>query len=67
MLVTENLMQFIWKLRLFRTNGLSSADGESLVVVHVGQYNTDSGPDFLMYHISCEGCDWFGDVEKHIR
>lgn len=67
MLVTENLMQFIWKLRLFRTNGLSSADGESLVVVHVGQYNTDSGPDFLMSHIRCEGSDWFGHVEMHIR
>jgi Protein of unknown function (DUF2851). len=67
MLVTENLMQFIWKLRLFRTNGLSSADGDSLVVVHVGQYNTDSGPDFLMSHIRCEGSDWFGHVEMHIQ
>lgn len=67
MLVTENLMQFIWKLRLFRTNGLTSADGESLVVVHVGQYNTDSGPDFLMSHIRCEDSDWFGHVEMHIQ
>jgi len=67
MLVTENLMQFIWKLRLFRTNGLSSTDGESLVVVHVGQYNTDSGPDFLMSHIRYKGNDWFGHVEMHIQ
>ncbi|MDR0266085.1 MAG: DUF2851 family protein [Sphingobacterium sp.] len=67
MLVTENLMQFIWKLRLFRANGLSSVDGESLVVVHVGQYNTDSGPDFLMSHIRYKGNDWFGHVEMHIQ
>ncbi len=67
MLVTENLMQFIWKLRLFRANGLSSSDGESLVVVHVGQYNTDSGPDFLMSHIKYKGDDWFGHVEMHIQ
>ncbi len=67
MLVTENLMQFIWKLRLFRANGLNSTDGEPLVVVHVGQYNTDSGPDFLMSHIRCKDNDWFGHVEMHIQ
>ncbi len=67
MLVTENLMQFIWKLRLFRANGLNSTDGEPLVVVHVGQYNTDSGPDFLMSHIRCKDYDWFGHVEMHIQ
>ncbi|WON92926.1 DUF2851 family protein [Sphingobacterium sp. Lzh-3] len=67
MLVTENLMQFIWKLRLFRANGLNSTDGEPLAVVHVGQYNTDSGPDFLMSHIRYKGDDWFGHVEMHIQ
>ncbi|MDF2853689.1 MAG: hypothetical protein K0S31_4374 [Sphingobacterium multivorum] len=67
MLVTENLMQFIWKLRLFRANGLHSTDGEPLAVVHVGQYNTDSGPDFLMSHIRCKDNDWFGHVEMHIQ
>lgn len=67
MLVTENLMQFIWKLRLFHANGLHSTDGESLVVVDVGQYNTYSGPDFLMSHIRYKDDDWFGHVEIHVQ
>ncbi|WP_293939066.1 DUF2851 family protein [Sphingobacterium sp. UBA5996] len=67
MLVTENLMQFIWKLRLFRANGLNSTDGGALAVVQVGRYNTDSGPDFLMSHIRYGDKDWFGHVEMHIQ
>ncbi len=67
MLVTENLMQFIWKLRLFHVKKVRSTEGISLDVVHVGQFNTDAGPDFLMSHIKIGRQDWHGHVELHIR
>jgi len=67
MVVTENLMQFIWKLRLFNTMGLLSSDGEPLTVINLGQHNLNAGPDFLMSHIRLGDKEWHGNIEVHIR
>ena len=67
MVVTENLMQFIWKLRLFNPIGLRSSDGEPLTVINLGQHNLNAGPDFLMSHIILGDRVWYGNIEIHIR
>lgn len=67
MVVTENLMQFVWKLRLFNTLKLKSSDGEPLTVINIGQHNLDAGPDFLMSHIVLGDKEWYGNIEIHIR
>lgn len=67
MVVTENLMQFVWKLRLFNTLKLKSSDGEPLTVINLGQHNLDAGPDFLMSHIVLGDKEWYGNIEIHIR
>jgi len=67
MVMTENLMQFIWKLRLFNTKGLQSSDGEPLIVINVGQHNRDAGPDFLISRIILGDKEWYGNIELHLR
>ncbi len=67
MVMTENLMQFIWKLRLFNTIGLRSTDGEPLILMNFGQHNLNAGPDFLMSHILLGDKEWYGNIELHVR
>ena len=67
MVVTENLMQFIWKLRLFNAIGMQSSDGEPLTVINLGQHNLNAGPDFLMSHMILGDKEWYGNIEIHIR
>ncbi|MDM1292884.1 DUF2851 family protein [Sphingobacterium sp. N143] len=67
MMVTENLMQFIWKLRLFNTIALESTEGVPLSVVNVGQHNLNAGPDFKMARIILGNEEWAGHIEMHVR
>lgn len=67
MVVSENLMQFIWKLRLFNRVGLRTSAGTPLAVVRVGQHNTDAGPDFVLSHIILADEEWVGNIEIHFR
>lgn len=67
MVVTEDLMQFIWKLRLFNSTGLKTIGGEPVNVINVGQHNQNAGPDFLMAHVKLADSYWHGSIEVHIR
>lgn len=66
-MLTENLLQFIWQYALFRGNELYLSDGRALSILHRGQRNTDSGPDFLSARIRIGDTIWAGNIELHIK
>jgi hypothetical protein len=63
----EDLLYFIWKTSHFTVNGQTTTEGELLEVIHPGDYNGDSGPDFFNAKIRIGGTTWAGNVEMHIN
>ncbi|MCF6180724.1 DUF2851 family protein [Lutibacter sp.] len=62
----ENLLHFIWKLKLFSTNNLITASGKKIEIISTGTHNYNSGPDFLNAKIVLDNQLWSGNVEIHV-
>ena len=65
--MNEAFLQFIWKMKLFTTTGIYTTDGEPITLMHNGDHNTHSGPDFTNARIKIGDTTWAGNVEIHIR
>ncbi|MCM1483812.1 MAG: DUF2851 family protein [Muribaculaceae bacterium] len=63
----EQLMQYVWKHRLWHPSGMTTVDSRAVRIIDPGQLNTDAGPDFFNAKISIDGHVWAGDVEIHVR
>lgn len=64
-MMTEEFIHFLWKFRMLRP-GLRTTAGEELQIIHPGEHNTDSGPDFFNARIRIAGTLWAGNVEMHV-
>lgn len=65
--MNEDLFQYLWKNKLFKPAALETTEGESLVVIHSGTWNTNAGPDFLESRIKIGDKIWVGNVELHLK
>ena len=65
--MNEAFLQFIWKMKLFTTTGIYTTEGEPVTIIHNGEHNTHSGPDFTNARIKIGDTTWAGNVELHIR
>ncbi len=63
----ENLLHFIWKLKLFSSKKLRTTKGELIEVISTGTENLNSGPDFFNAKIIINKQLWAGNVEIHIN
>ncbi len=63
----ENLLHFIWKLKLFSSKSLHTTNGEIIEIISTGIENRNSGPDFLNAKIAINKQLWAGNVEIHIN
>lgn len=54
-------------MKLFNTSDLKTTDGEPLLIIHSGEHNFHSGPDFTNARIKLGDTIWAGNVEIHIR
>jgi hypothetical protein len=63
----EEFLHYLWKYSLYDPDSLYDTDGNQIIVIHPGQYNRDSGPDFFNARICIEGTEWAGNVEIHTR
>lgn len=63
----EQLLQYIWKYRLYQAAALQTVDGASVEVIDAGQHNSHSGPDFFNAKLRLDGTVWAGNVEIHLR
>lgn len=65
--MNENLLHFIWKLKLFSVNKLESTNGEKIHIISNGIHNLNTGPDFFNAKIEIANQVWAGNVEIHIN
>jgi hypothetical protein len=62
----EEFLHYLWKYGLYDPDKLTDNDGNKIIVIHPGEYNHDSGPDFFNARIIIGGTLWAGNVEIHI-
>jgi hypothetical protein len=65
--MTERLLQFIWQFQYFNKGELTTRQGENLLVISPGQYNTNQGPDFLEAKVRIGNTTWAGNIELHFK
>ena len=65
--MTERLLQFLWQFQYFNRNDLTTSAGDSVQVIHPGQYNKNQGPDFSNAKIMIGETTWAGNVEIHFK
>lgn len=63
----EELLHYIWKFQKFNQKQLYTTEGESIIVIHPGNHNHHSGPDFKEAKIKIGSTEWFGNVEIHVK
>ncbi|MGA0555633.1 DUF2851 family protein [Larkinella sp. VNQ87] len=66
-MLAEDFLYFIWQFQYFRADGLRTAEGETLRVIHPGYRNPDAGPDFTQARLFVGDVEWVGTVEAHVR
>jgi predicted kinase len=67
MLITEDLLHYLWKFRLFERAALQTTAGEEIEVFSAGMAHTDGGPDFQNARIRIGETTWAGNVELHVN
>ena len=63
----EDFLQYIWKYALFASDRLVTTRGERVEIMSNGQFNSDSGPDFLFARIKIDRTIWAGHIEIHVK
>lgn len=64
--MNEEFLHYLWQFRLL-SNNLSTVDGDRIMVLHPGEHNKDSGPDFFNAQIRIGDTLWAGNVEIHVK
>lgn len=64
--MTEDFLHYIWRYGLYRHESLRTDSGLAVQVLRAGDYNGDSGPDFLNARIRIGSALWVGHVEIHL-
>ncbi len=63
----ENYLHFLWKNKRLPFHKLKTTDNNDLLILDVGTYNPNSGPDFFNGKIQIEGVKFNGNIEMHIN
>lgn len=63
----EQLLQYVWQHRLWRSEDMTTNDGRRVRVLDPGLLNRDAGPDFFNAKVEIDGRVWVGNVEIHVR
>lgn len=63
----EEFLHYLWKYNLYDADKLVDNEGNKIAVLHPGEYNRDSGPDFFNARLRIGGLEWAGNVEVHIK
>jgi hypothetical protein len=65
--ITEDLLYYLWKFRLFDLKNLKTHSGDFIEIVNPGFRNTNAGPDFSEAKIRIGDTLWAGNVELHLN
>lgn len=62
----EDLLHYFWRIKKWSGLLLETTNGVKCEVIHSGDHNSNSGPDFLNAKIKIGDTVWSGNVEMHI-
>lgn len=65
--MTENLLFYLWRQKRFNFQALETTDQETLEIIHPGELNTHSGPDFSNARVRIGDTLWAGNIEIHVK
>ncbi|HLA55231.1 MAG TPA: DUF2851 family protein [Flavobacterium sp.] len=63
----EDFLHYLWKFKKFDSTNLKTFNGETIAIVHSGQYLQLAGPDFFNAQIIIGKQRWAGNVEIHVQ
>jgi hypothetical protein len=63
----EEFLHYLWKYRLYDPESLLDKEQNKMTVIHPGEYNRDSGPDFFNSRLRIGDTEWAGNIEIHTR
>jgi len=63
--MNESFLSYLWRGR-FQGQRMMTTAHEELVILHPGEQNSDSGPDFFNARIRLGETTWAGNVEIHV-
>ncbi|MDO4162894.1 MAG: DUF2851 family protein [Bacteroides sp.] len=61
----EQLLQYVWRHKIFPLYPLQTTSGQSVEVIDPGLPNSHAGPDFFNAKLKIDGVLWIGNVEIH--
>lgn len=61
----EEFLHYLWKYSLYDPSSLLDYENNRIRVIHPGEYNHDSGPDFFNARLCIGGTEWAGNIEIH--
>jgi hypothetical protein len=64
--MNEQFLSYLWKFRLIKAD-LKTASGDPLTILHPGDQNSNSGPDFFNARVRIGNTTWAGNVEIHVN
>lgn len=63
----EKFIHYLWQYKLLEFNKLITTEGEKITIINVGEYNRNSGVDFLNAKLKIDEQLWYGNVEIHLK
>lgn len=63
----EHYLHLIWRTKRLPMHLLKTTNNEPLEILHIGVYNTASGPDFFNGRIALNGIQHSGNIEMHVK
>jgi len=65
--MNENLLQYLWKYKIFSKIDFKDSDGNPLEILDFGKFNKNSGPDFSLAKIKTKNIVLAGNIEIHVK
>ncbi|MGR7812148.1 DUF2851 family protein [Lacinutrix undariae] len=63
----EDVLHYIWQYKKFDSSQLETTQHERVSLLHVGEHNFNSGPDFFNAQLKIDAQLWAGNVEIHVK
>lgn len=63
----EDFLHYIWQYKKIDCLNLKTQNNEVVQILHTGQYNKYSGPDFMQAQLKIGDVTWVGNIEIHVH
>lgn len=63
----EDFIHYIWLYKKFDFSSLTTQQGESISIIHSGNYLQMAGPDFFNAQLIIGNQKWAGNIEIHLK